>query len=91
MVLILNPHVYLDTLVLLGALANQHGSRGRWLFGAGAASASFVWFFALAYGARLLTPLFRKPLAWRVLDSLVALIMAGLGIGLLLGEGAIGG
>ena len=83
----LNPHVYLDTVVLLGALANQHGEHGRWAFGAGAAAASLVWFFALAYGARLLAPMFTKPLAWRVLDTLIALVMLALSFSLLSGEG----
>jgi L-lysine exporter family protein LysE/ArgO len=81
----LNPHVYLDTVILLGSLASQRGDSGRWAFGAGAATASFVWFFALGYGARLLGPLFSKPIAWRVLDWLMALIMFGLGITLLVG------
>jgi len=81
----LNPHVYLDTVILLGSLASQRGDSGRWVFGVGAVAASFVWFFALGYGARLLGPLFSKPMAWRVLDSLIALIMLGLGITLLAG------
>jgi len=81
----LNPHVYLDTVILLGSLASQRGDRGRWVFGGGAAAASFVWFFALGYGARLLGPLFGKPIAWRVLDSVIALIMLGLGTSLLAG------
>jgi L-lysine exporter family protein LysE/ArgO len=81
----LNPHVYLDTVILLGTLANQRGAGGRWVFGGGAAAASFVWFFALGYGARLLGPLFSKPIAWRVLDWLIALIMLGLGLSLLVG------
>ena len=80
----LNPHVYLDTVILLGSLASQRGDGGRWTFAAGAATSSFVWFFALGYGARLLAPLFAKPVAWRVLDSLIALIMLGLGLTLLL-------
>ena len=80
----LNPHVYLDTVVLLGALANQQGEEGRWLFGGGAAFASLLWFAALAYGASHLAPLFRRPCAWRVLDALIALIMLGLAIRLLL-------
>jgi len=84
----LNPHVYLDTVILLGSLANQCGERGRWVFGSGAALASFVWFFALGYGARLLAPLFSKTGAWRVLDSLIALTMFGLGVMLLLAKGA---
>ena len=81
----LNPHVYLDTVVLLGSLANQQGASGRWLFGAGAATASLVWFTALAYGASLLAPLFRQQAAWRVLDSTIALVMFGLATSLLLG------
>jgi len=80
----LNPHVYLDTVILLGSLANQCGDSGRWVFGGGAAAASFVWFFALGYGARLFGPLFCKASAWRVLDTLIALIMFGLGISLLM-------
>ncbi|MBD5800958.1 Arginine exporter protein ArgO [Azoarcus sp. Aa7] len=84
----LNPHVYLDTVILLGGLANQHGEHGRWLFGAGSATASLVWFFALAYGARVLAPVFARPSAWRVLDALIALVMVALAWSLLLGEGA---
>ena len=84
----LNPHVYLDTVILLGSLANQSGDNGRWVFGCGAVAASFVWFFALGYGARLLDPLFSKPIAWRVFDSLIALIMFGLGITLLMAKTA---
>jgi L-lysine exporter family protein LysE/ArgO len=79
----LNPHVYLDTVVLLGALANQQGESGRWPFGAGAVLASLIWFSALAFGASLLAPLFRKKNTWRVLDSLIAVIMLGLSISLL--------
>ncbi len=81
----LNPHVYLDTVILLGSLASQRGEGGRWVFGSGAAAASFVWFFALGFGARLLGPLFRKPAAWRVLDALIALTMWSLAASLLLG------
>lgn len=79
----LNPHVYLDTVILLGSLANQHGEAGRWVFGGGAVSASFVWFSGLAYGARVLTPVFTHPRAWRVLDSIIAFIMIGLALSLL--------
>lgn len=81
----LNPHVYLDTVVLLGALANQQGEEGRWVFGGGAAFASLLWFIALAYGASYLAPLFRRRTAWRVLDSLIALTMLGLSASLLAG------
>jgi L-lysine exporter family protein LysE/ArgO len=79
----LNPHVYLDTVVLLGSLASQHGHGGRWLFGLGAACASFAWFYSLGFGARHLAPVFAKPGAWRLLDSAICLIMFGLGISML--------
>lgn len=79
----LNPHVYLDTVVLLGSLSGRHEGAARVAFGSGAMTASFVWFFSLGYGARLLAPFFAKPGAWRVLDMLIALIMAALAIGLL--------
>ncbi len=81
----LNPHVYLDTVVLLGALANQHGDDGRWLYGLGAMAASITWFTALGFGARSLTSVFERPRAWQVLDGLIALVMAAIGAGLLLG------
>lgn len=77
----LNPHVYLDTVVLLGSLANQRGDPGRWAFGWGACAASLCWFSALGFGARLLGPVFEHVSAWRVLDSSIALamfVMAGL-------------
>jgi L-lysine exporter family protein LysE/ArgO len=70
----LNPHVYLDTVVLLGSIASTHGD-GRWAFGAGAAVASVLWFTALGLGARALAPLFARPTAWRVLDGVVAIVM----------------
>jgi L-lysine exporter family protein LysE/ArgO len=81
----LNPHVYLDTVLLIGSLASTWPAPGpRILFAIGAASASFIWFFTLAYGARLLVPVFRKPMAWRVLDVLIAIIMWRIAIKLLL-------
>ncbi len=75
----LNPHVYLDTVVLLGALANEHRDE-RWLFGIGAVTASAVWFVSLGLGARRLAGLFATPLTWRVLDGLIAVTMIGLGV-----------
>lgn len=75
----LNPHVYLDTVVLLGSIASQHGE-ARWVFGTGAAIASLTWFAALGFGARLLQPVFARPLAWRVLDALIALTMGTLAL-----------
>jgi len=80
----LNPHVYLDTVLLLGSLAATHGSDGKWIFAAGAAVASIVWFTALGYGARLLSRVFARPVAWRILDGLIALVMLTLAITLLL-------
>ena len=71
----LNPHVYLDTVILVGSLAAPFEGSRKFAYGIGAASASFTWFFALGYGARLLAPLFAKPVAWRVLDAFIALIM----------------
>ncbi|WP_198165775.1 LysE/ArgO family amino acid transporter [Agromyces laixinhei] len=79
----LNPHVYLDTVFLLGSVANTHGD-GRWAFAAGAGVASLVWFFGLAYGARLLGGVLASPSAWRVLDAVIAVVMVGLGVMLVL-------
>src|SRR6476660_3480920 len=79
----LNPHVYLDTVVLLGALANEHHD-DRWLFGVGAVTASAVWFFSLGLGARQLARLFAKPMTWRILDGLIAAMMIALGVSLVL-------
>jgi L-lysine exporter family protein LysE/ArgO len=78
----LNPHVYLDTVVLLGALANEHHD-GRWLFGVGAVTASAVWFVSLGLGARRLAGLFATPVTWRILDGLIAVTMVGLGVAMI--------
>lgn len=75
----LNPHVYLDTVVLLGSIANEHRDQ-RWLFGAGAVMASALWFTGLGLGARRLAGLFATPLTWRILDAIIAVIMVTLGI-----------
>ncbi|MEQ8146409.1 LysE family transporter [Streptomyces sp. OP7] len=80
----LNPHVYLDTVFLVGSVAADHGAL-RWIFGLGAALASFCWFAALGFGGRLLARLLARPAAWRVLDGLVAATMIVLGATLLLG------
>ena len=77
----LNPHVYLDTVVLLGSLASSRGDL-RWYFGAGAALGSLCWFTLLGAGARLLRPLFARPAAWRVLDAGIACVMVVLAVGL---------
>ncbi|MGG5171727.1 LysE/ArgO family amino acid transporter [Pseudarthrobacter sp. J1738] len=76
----LNPHVYLDTLVLLGTIANSQAPGAQWWFGAGAILASILWFSSLGYGARFLRGIFAKPAAWRVLDGLIAIVMASIGI-----------
>lgn len=76
----LNPHVYLDTVLLVGSVANTHGSGDRWVFGAGAVVGSLLWFGALGYGARLLRGVFARPSAWRILDGAIAVIMIALGI-----------
>ena len=71
----LNPHVYLDTLVLLGSVSTRYAGQ-RIIFAIGAMSASFLFFFALGYGARLLRPLFADPRAWRLLAVLIGITMA---------------
>jgi len=81
----LNPHVYLDTLVFLGSVANQQPGDLRWWWAAGAVTGSVVWFSALGLGSRLLRPLFARPGAWRVLDGVIAVVMAALGLKLLVG------
>jgi len=70
-----NPHVYLDTIILIGSISQQFTDLNRIFFTVGACSASFIWFFGIAYGAKLLTPIMQKPKHWRILDSLIALIM----------------
>ncbi|MEE1820227.1 LysE/ArgO family amino acid transporter [Streptomyces sp. SP18ES09] len=80
----LNPHVYLDTVLLVGSLASDRGDL-RWAFGVGAALASLGWFFALGFGARLLSGVLSRPKAWRVLDGLVAVTMLAMGTMLVAG------
>lgn len=76
----LNPHVYLDTVLLLGSLAGTHGPDGRWWFAGGAGLGSIAWFTALGAGARFLTPVFALPGSWRVLDGCIALVMVTLAV-----------
>ena len=80
----LNPHVYLDTIVLLGSIAATHGD-DRWWFGLGAVVASILWFTALGFGARYLRPLFATPVSWRILDGVIAIVMIAIAVSLLLG------
>lgn len=81
----LNPHVYLDTALLLGSVSTKFGERAG-LFGAGAMCASFAFFFSLGYGARFLAPLFKKPAAWKILEFFVGVTMITLGAMLVIGE-----
>lgn len=74
---LLNPHVYLDTVILVGSVANQFG-QDRWAFGIGAMFASVVWFFSIGFGARAASGLMSKPIFWRILDSLIACVMFGI-------------
>jgi L-lysine exporter family protein LysE/ArgO len=77
---LLNPHVYLDTLLLVGAVGAQQAPALRPAFVAGCIGASALWFVGLGFGARLLAPLFARPLAWRWLDGGVALMMGTMGL-----------
>ena len=81
----LNPHVYLDTVLMLGSIANQHGTPDRWWFASGAVLGSVVWFSSLGYGARVASPVLDRPSTWRVIDLGIGIVMIGLGFGLLLG------
>ncbi|MCZ8316636.1 LysE/ArgO family amino acid transporter [Phreatobacter sp.] len=78
----LNPHVYLDTVVLVGSLSGGFTGADRLAFALGAMSASAIWFYSLGFGARLLAPLFARPVAWRVLDALIAVVMAAIALSL---------
>ncbi len=80
----LNPHVYLDTVFLVGSIANSHGDQ-RWAFAVGAMIASIVWFFGLAYGARHLGRWLATPRAWRIVDGVIAVVMVAIAINLVLG------
>ena len=79
---LLNPHVYLDTVVLVGSVGAQQGD-AKWWFAAGASASSLLWFTSLGYGARLLAPWFARPRAWQVLDALIGVVMLALAAGLL--------
>jgi len=83
---LLNPHVYLDTVVLLGSVAGQYAGVARAWFALGACVASAVWFSGLGFGARLLAPVFERPLAWRVLDGLIGGVMWWIAASLVLGQ-----
>ncbi|MEH6780687.1 MAG: LysE/ArgO family amino acid transporter [Rhodoglobus sp.] len=80
----LNPHVYIDTVLLLGSIGGTYGDN-RWWFALGACIGSVVWFSAIGYGSRFLRPLFAKPMAWRVLYIVIAVIMVVLAASLIAG------
>ncbi len=79
----LNPHVYLDTVLMLGSVASTYGDQ-RWIFAAGAVLASFTWFAGLGFGARYLGRWLRTPQAWRILDAGIAVVMIALAVSLVL-------
>jgi len=83
---LLNPHVYLDTVVLIGSISSQFVPLDRVAFAIGAATASLVWFYGVGYGAKWLTPLFARPSAWRLLDLCIAFIMWSIAAGLILDQ-----
>ncbi len=83
---LLNPHVYLDTVVILGSVSARYPADERMWFALGAMSASFAWFFSLAYGARVLAPLFARPRAWQVLDVGIGIVMWWIAGSLVLGQ-----
>lgn len=84
MVSFLNPHCYLDAVVLLGSIGSQYPESERFYFALGAIVASFIWFFVLCYGARYLAPLFSKPIAWKILDFFIGCIMWWIAVTLIL-------
>jgi L-lysine exporter family protein LysE/ArgO len=79
---LLNPHVYLDTVILLGSIGGQQPGSGKFYFAWGAMMASVTWFFSLGMGARYLTPVFARPIAWRILDGCIAVIMWSIALSL---------
>jgi L-lysine exporter family protein LysE/ArgO len=78
----LNPGVYLDTVILLGSVANTHPGQ-QWTFAVGASVGSIAWFISVGFGARVLSPVFERPLAWRLLDGGIAVIMTSIGVRLI--------
>lgn len=83
---LLNPHVYLDTVVLVGGIAAQYELPNRLYFVIGAGLASTLWFFGLGYGAKYLAPVFQRPIAWRILDTLIGVVMWAIAASLIAGE-----
>jgi L-lysine exporter family protein LysE/ArgO len=82
---LLNPHVYLDTVILVGSIGSQFPASEQLFFTGGAIVASFLWFFGMGYGARYLAPLFRKPIAWKILDFIIGCVMTLIALSLIFG------
>ena len=82
-----NPHVYLDTVILIGTVSQQFPGNAKLAYVLGASLASFVFFFSLAYGAKFLSPIMQRPIAWRLLDSFIAFVMFSLAIKMALAAG----
>ncbi len=80
---LLNPHVYLDTVILLGSIASQHSLDEQFYFAIGAIAASFIWFFSISYGSRFLAPFLSNALAWKIIDICIAFIMWGIAVSLI--------
>lgn len=83
-VTLLNPHFYLDTVILLGGVSSQFKGESRLYFWIGAVSASTLWFISLSLGGQMLAPLFRKPISWRILDSMVCATMWTIALSLIM-------
>jgi len=81
---LLNPHVYLDTVVLLGSISQQFNDAARYLFAGGAITMSFIWFYSIGFGARWLRPLFSSPKTWRILDTIIGVMMWSIALSLIL-------
>ena len=80
----LNPHCYIDTLLLIGSIGGQFNGQGRFFFGVGAVSASFIWFFSLSFCGQMLAPIFQNPTTWRILDTVIGIIMCSIAFTLIM-------
>jgi L-lysine exporter family protein LysE/ArgO len=88
-VTLLNPHFYLDTVILLGSVSSQFHGESRLYFWVGAVSASTLWFISLSLGGQMLAPLFKKQISWRILDSVVCATMWALAVSLIIHKSSI--
>ena len=81
---LLNPHLYIDTCLLIGSIGSNFKGSDRFDFASGAILASFIWFFTISYGARLLIPIFQQPISWKILDFIIGIIMCGIAASLMM-------